>query len=243
MDEGCRSGESPARRFHLLLLVTGVGLLIWSGINPRDRVVWILEVAPILIGGTVLLATYRRFPLSNLVYFLIWCHSAILVIGGHWTYADNPIFDAIQDAWGLPRNYYDRLGHIAEGFVPAMIAREVLLRTSPLRRGKWLFAIVICICLAIAAGYEFFEWWTAVATGDSESAVQFLATQGDPWDTHWDMFLCLCGAVASLIILPRAHDRSMSGHTMPPRTRILLFLLPLGFVLAAILACHFLSAS
>ena len=241
MGEGCMNPEPQAGRFHLLLLSTAAGLLICSGINPRDRVVWVLEVAPILIGGTVLLATYKRFGLSNLVYFLIWCHSVILVIGGHWTYADNPIFDAIQDALGLQRNYYDRLGHIAQGFVPAMIARELLLRTSPLKRGKWLFFIVLSICLALSAGYEFFEWWTAVASGDSAAAVQFLATQGDPWDTHWDMLLCLCGAVASLLILARAHDRSMAGQAMPPRKRTILFLLTFALVVAVIVASHFLA--
>lgn len=252
MDEPCSDTESgqfaavsgPAAptttNFHRLLLATGLAILIWSGINPHDRVVWVLEVLPSLIGGTVLLATYKRFRLSNLVYFLIWCHSAILAIGGQWTYADNPIFDAIQDHFDLARNYYDRLGHIAQGFVPAMIARELLLRTSPLRRSKWLVFIVISICLAISASYEFFEWWTAVATGEGEAAVQFLATQGDPWDTQWDMFLCLCGATIALVTLARAQDRSMAGEGFAPPKRVAMFLLAVALVTGAIVVCYLL---
>jgi len=234
--------DSPTRNFHLYLLLTAMGVLIWSGIVPHDRVVWLLEVLPSLIGGTVLLATYKRFRLTNLVYFLIWCHSMILAVGGHWTYADNPIFDGIQDAFNLQRNYYDRLGHIAQGFVPAMIARELLLRTSPLKRSKWLAFIVACICLAISAGYEFFEWWTAVATGEGEAAIQFLATQGDQWDTQWDMLLCLCGAIAAMLTLSRAHDRSLAGEGMSPGKRLTLLAIALALVLGAIATCLWLGA-
>ena len=235
-------GDPTTRRFHLLLLVTAAALLVWSGIDPHDRVVWLLEVLPSLIGGAVLLATYRRFRLSNLVYFLIWCHSAILVIGGQWTYAANPIFDALQEALDLSRNYYDRLGHVAQGFVPAMIAREVLLRTSPLKRGKWLSVIVVGLCLAVSAAYEFFEWWTAVLSAEGDAAVQFLATQGDKWDTQWDMFLCLCGATASLLMLSRAHDRSMAGEGMSSAVRLAAFLAALVFVVAAIVVSYVLAA-
>jgi len=230
--------DGPTKRFHLLLLATCLGLLAWSGIGPRDRIVWLLEVLPVLAGGAVLLGLYRRFRLTTLVYVLIWAHAAILMIGGHWTYAGNPIFSAIRDGLGLQRNYYDRLGHIAQGFVPAMIAREVLLRTSPLRPGKWLSFIVASICLAVSAGYEFFEWWAAVATGEGDTAVRFLATQGDVWDTQWDMLLCLCGAVAALVLLSGTQDRALAGQTMPARRRMALFLAMLALVVAAIVTCY-----
>ena len=236
------AGDRATKRFHRLMLATAIGILIWSGIAPHDRVVWLLEVLPSLIGGTVLLATYRRFRLSNLVYFLIWCHSAILAIGGQWTYAENPIFDSIQQALNLSRNYYDRLGHVAQGFVPAMIARELLLRTSPLRRGKWLSFIVAGLCLGVSAGYEFFEWWAAVLSAEGDAAVQFLATQGDKWDTQWDMFLCLCGAVLALVTLSRAHDRSMVGNGMSPGARLAGFLGAFAFVALAIVVSYLLSA-
>ena len=175
-----------------------------------------MEVAPVLVGGVLLLATYRRFPLSNLAYVLIWCHAIILIVGGHWTYAEMPLFDWLKDAWSLQRNYYDRVGHVAQGFVPAILAREILLRTSPLTPGKWLNTIVVAICLAVSASYELIEWWAAILL--NEGADQFLATQGDPWDTQWDMFLALCGAITSLLLLHRLHDRSMknlSAHAAP----------------------------
>jgi len=234
--------DQATRQLHRLMLASAVAILIWSGIAPHDRIVWLLEVLPSLIGGAVLLATYRRFRLSNLVYLLIWCHSAILAIGGQWTYAENPIFDAIQEAFNLSRNYYDRLGHVAQGFVPAMIARELLLRTSPLRRGKWLSFIVAGLCLGVSAGYEFFEWWAAVLSAEGEAAVQFLATQGDKWDTQWDMFLCLCGAIAALLLLSLAHDRSMAGRGMSAASRLAGFLTALAIVFSAIVACYFLQA-
>ena len=198
---------------HPLLLVSGVGVLAWSGIDPYDRTTWVLEVAPAVLGAAVLLATYRRFRFTDLVYVLVWVHAVILMVGGHWTYARNPLFGWLQDALDLQRNYYDRLGHFAQGFIPAIIVREVLLRTSPLRPGKWLFLIIICICLALSAVYEFAEWGAAVALG--EAAEEFLGTQGDPWDTQWDMLLCTCGAVASLLVLGRAHDRAVAEHTRP----------------------------
>jgi len=224
-------------RFHLLLLVSGLGLLVWSGIGPRDRTTWMLEVAPAVAGTGVLLATYRRFRLSNLAYVLIWIHAAILIIGGHWTYEHNPLFNALRDALGLHRNYYDRLGHVAQGFIPVILAREVLLRTSPLRPGGWLNVLSVCVCLALSAVYEFFEWWTALSIG--EAADQFLATQGDVWDTQWDMFLCLCGATASLLTLRRAHDRSLAGAGIRPRTRTVVFLAAVILVGAgSVLACR-----
>ena len=220
----------------MLLSVSGAGLLAWSGIQPHDRLTWLLEVLPVLIGGALLLATYRRFRFSHLTYALIWAHAILLMIGGHWTYARNPPFGLLQDALDLPRNYYDRLGHIAQGFIPAMIVRELLLRTSPLRPGKWLTVLVLCACLAVSAGYEFFEWWSALALG--ESADQFLATQGDVWDTQWDMLLCLVGAAAALMLLSRAHDRSLAGRGMGRRARRMWFLAGLALVVAAIVVSH-----
>ena len=205
------------RLLYLALLVSGIGVLTWSGIGPHDRTTWVLEVAPAVLGAALLLATYRRFRLTNLVYLLVWLHALILMVGGHWTYARNPLFDWLKEALELQRNYYDRLGHLAQGFVPAIIGREILLRTSPLRPGKWLFLIVVCICLALSAVYEFAEWGAAVALG--EAADEFLGTQGDPWDTQWDMFLCTCGAVASLLILGRAHNRAVAKLTGPDAAR------------------------
>jgi putative membrane protein len=197
------------RREPLVLLAVGLVLLAWSGLRPHDRFTWLLEVAPILIAVPVLIATRRRFPLTPLAYRLILVHAVILMLGGHYTYAEVPLGFWVQRALGLARNHYDRLGHFAQGFVPAIIAREVLLRRTPLRRGGWLFFLVTCVCLAISALYEFVEWWTAVATG--EAATAFLGTQGDPWDTQWDMFLALLGSLTAQATLARVHDRQLDS--------------------------------
>lgn len=199
-----RSAVPP---FHWALLASFLALLAWSGIAPRDRFTWYLEVAPAVIGAAVLLTLYPRFRFTDLVYALIWLHALVLMVGGHYTYAEMPLFNGLRDAFHLERNYYDRLGHFFQGFVPAMIAREVLLRTSPLRPGKWLFFLVACVALAISAVYEFVEWWVALATG--EAAEAFLATQGDVWDTQWDMFLALSGAVLAQLFLARVQDREL----------------------------------
>jgi len=189
----------------LLALVAAV--FFWSAVGPLDRFTWFLEVLPVLVGLPLLAVTYRRFPLTSLAYSLIAAHAVILMVGGHYTYAQVPLFNWIRDTFGLARNHYDRLGHFAQGFVPAILAREVLLRRTPLRRGGWLLTIVISICLAISALYELFEWAVAVATGTAADA--FLGTQGDFWDTQKDMAMCLVGAVSALLILSRAHDRSL----------------------------------
>ncbi|MEZ0238146.1 MAG: DUF2238 domain-containing protein, partial [Methylophilaceae bacterium] len=178
-----------------------------SAIQPHDRFTWYLEVFPVMIALPILLFTYKRFPFSRLAYALMLVHAIVLLIGGHYTYAEMPLFNWLRDANDWDRNYYDRLGHVAQGFIPAIIAREILLRTSPLRPGKWLFFLVLCIALAISALYEMLEWWVAVASGSD--AVAFLATQGDVWDTQWDMFLALLGALAALLLLSGWHDRSM----------------------------------
>ena len=192
----------------LLLLAIVAGALIVSAIGPTDRLTWWLEVAPVLIAAPVLILTVRRFPLTNLLYVLIAIHALILILGGHYTYAQVPLGFWMQDLLDLTRNPYDRLGHFAQGFVPAMIAREILLRTSPLRRGGWLFFIVCCIALAVSVGYEFIEWWTALIGGGSAEA--FLGMQGDVWDTQWDMFLALCGAITAQLTLSRVHDRALA---------------------------------
>jgi putative membrane protein len=196
------------RRQYLSSLFVLVSIFfIWSAIHPHDFFTWFLEVLPVLIAIPVLVMTYNKFPLTNLVYGLIAVHMLILLVGGHYTYAEMPLFSWMRDYYGWDRNYYDRLGHVAQGFVPAMIAREILLRTSPLRPGKWLFFIVVCVCLAISAFYEFIEWWVALASGSD--AVAFLATQGDIWDTQWDMFLAFSGAISAQLLLTKAHMRQM----------------------------------
>lgn len=196
------------RTFLSLLLAAGTLAFLWSAWQPHDRFTWWLEVAPVLIGLPILWATYARFPLSRLVYVLLLIHAIILMVGGHYTYAEMPLFNWLRDEYGLARNYYDRVGHVAQGFIPAIVAREILLRCSPLQPGKWLFFLVASVCLAISACYEFLEWWVALASGSD--AVAFLATQGDMWDTQWDMFLALLGAISAQLLLAKAHDRSMA---------------------------------
>lgn len=191
------------------LLLAATVVFVLSAIEPHDRFTWWLEVLPGLIALPILLRTRHRFPLTDLVTIAITVHACILFIGGHWTYARVPAGDWVQEWLGLARNPYDRLGHLAQGFVPALIARELLLRTSPLRRGKWLFTLVTCMCLAISAFYELIEWWAAIGTG--EAAEDFLGTQGDVWDTQWDMFLALTGAVVAQFTLARVHDRQLEA--------------------------------
>ncbi|HWP77465.1 MAG TPA: DUF2238 domain-containing protein [Methylomirabilota bacterium] len=202
------SGREPR-----VLLGVGAAALLVSGIAPHDRLTWLLEVAPILIAVPVLLATARRFPLTPLAYRLIFVHALILMLGGHYTYAEVPLGDWVADALGLARNPYDRLGHLAQGFVPAIVVREILIRRSPLRPGKWLAFLVVCVCLAISAAYELVEWWSALIGGENADA--FLGTQGDQWDTQWDMFTALVGAIAALALLGRYHDRQIARLEEP----------------------------
>lgn len=204
---------APANRLPLALLAVIAVVFAWSGVTPHDRFTWVLEVAPVLIGVPILLATGRRFPLTPLLYTLLAAHACILMVGGRYTYAEVPVGFWVSEALGLARNHYDRLGHFAQGFVPAVLAREVLVRTSPLKGSRWLPAVVIAFCLAFSALYELVEWWTAVATGDSATA--FLGTQGDVWDTQWDMFLALIGAVTALVTLSRVHDRQLAALAAP----------------------------
>jgi putative membrane protein len=196
------------KREPLFLLAAACAILVWSGIAPHERGTWVLEVLPVLVGAPLLVASASRLPLSPLLYRLLFLHAVILMVGGHYTYARVPLGFWVQDLLELSRNHYDRLGHLAQGFVPAILAREILLRTSPLEPGKWLAFLVTAVCLAFSALYEMLEWWAALVGGAAADA--FLATQGDVWDTQWDMFLALVGAVSAQLLLAGAHDRSLA---------------------------------
>ena len=202
-------------RYELALLASMVILLVWSGIGPHDRFTWYLEVAPIIIGVPVLIWLYPRLRLTSLTYTLIWVHCLILMLGGHYTYAQVPLGFWVQDALGFSRNHYDRIGHFAQGFIPAMLAREIFIRRSPLKGSRWLSFLVVCFCLAFSALYELIEFWTALAVGGA--ATDFLGTQGDVWDTQWDMQLALIGAILSLVLLSRVQDRQLAMSDAAPR--------------------------
>ncbi len=193
----------------IALLSAVLVVLAISAVEPYDRFTWWAEALPVVIGVPLLLLTARRFPLTPLLYVLLAAHAIVLLVGAHYTYARVPIGFDVPELLGWQRHPYDRLGHLMQGFVPAILTRELLLRTSPLRPGRWLAFLVACVCLAFSAFYEMLEWWTAVATG--EAAEDFLGTQGDPWDTQWDLFLCLCGALLSLLVLSRLHGRQLQA--------------------------------
>lgn len=209
---------TTARHEPLVLLLAAVALLILSGIGPTDRMTWALEVAPVVIGVGLLLATWRRFPLTPLLCRLLFIHACILMLGGHYTYAQVPLGFWFQDLFDLSRNHYDRLGHLAQGFVPAILAREILIRRSPLglpahRGTRWLPLFVTSVCLAFSALFEMFEWWVSLLAGAKGDA--YLATQGDIWDTQWDMFLALIGAIVAQATLWRLHDRQLARLGTP----------------------------
>lgn len=193
----------------LLWLAGGVGLLLaLSGLDPvADRYTWFLETIPVMIGLPLLYYTRPSFPLTILVYRLLALHAVILIIGGYYTYAEVPLFNWLRDTYELSRNHYDRIGHFFQGFVPAMLAREILLRRSPLKPGRWLFFLCVCFCLAFSAFYELIEWWVALMS--EQAAEAFLGTQGDPWDTQTDMFLALIGAICAQLLLVRIHDKQL----------------------------------
>lgn len=203
------TGQPSTSRTPAILLGIVLSGLVWSRIRPHDYFTWILEVFPAVIGLIVLVAVYPRFRFTPLAYTLIALHMIVLLIGGHYTYAEVPAFNWVRDHFGLARNNYDRVGHFMQGFAPALVAREVLLRKSPLRPGRWLFFLTLCFCLALSAAYELLEWGVAEATGSAATA--FLGTQGDPWDTQWDMFTALIGALISLLSLARWHDRLLAN--------------------------------
>jgi putative membrane protein len=203
------------RRTPLLvtLLVATIFALAASGWRPYDRLTWLLEVSPVLIALPLLIATRQRYPLTTLLYALIFAHALVLILGGAYTYARVPLGQWVQEAFSLSRNPYDKLGHFMQGFVPAMIAREILLRGNFVRGPRMTAFLCICVALAISACYELIEWWSALALG--QGADEFLGTQGDPWDTQSDMLLALIGAVSSLFLLAGLHDRQLSSLPAP----------------------------
>jgi len=197
-----------ARREHIVLLVSLIVLLVGFGYKPEaDRLTWLLENMPVFIALPILLLTYRYFPFTLLAYALMWLQALVLIVGGHYSYAEMPLFNWLRDNFDLARNYYDRVGHLMQGITPAIIAREILLRKTPLTNNGWLFFIVCAITLGLSAFYEFIEWWIALLTGSAADA--FLGTQGDVWDTQWDMFLALTGSIISQLLFSRAHDRQL----------------------------------
>ncbi len=189
-------------------IVIFLAVLIWSGIGPHDYPTWLLEVAPALIAAAILWFTRERFPLTRLTYVLILIHCIILMIGGHYTNAEVPLGDWVRDAIDQSRNDYDKLGHFVQGFVPAIVAREILIRNKVINYAGWRDFLIVCVCLAISAFYELIEWWVALLSG--EAAESFLGTQGYVWDTQSDMWLALLGAVAALVLLSRLHDRQLA---------------------------------
>lgn len=198
--------EIENRESYLLLILVGGGLLA-SAIGPTDRFTWFLEALPVLLGIPLVISTHAAFPLTPLLSRLLVVHACILLLGAHYTYAQTPVGHWMQDLFHFTRNHYDRIGHFAQGFVPAILAREILLRRSPLQPGKWLFSLVCSVCLAFSASYELFEWGIALSTG--EAATAFLGTQGDEWDTQWDMFLAFLGSVIAQLALSPMHNRHL----------------------------------
>jgi putative membrane protein len=192
----------------IALLVAFFAVLVWSLIAPHDYFTWFLEVFPALIGVALVVALRRRFPLTPLLLVLLTIHAMILMLGGHYTYAEVPLGFWMRDAFGLARNDYDRIGHFAQGFVPAIAAREILIRRDVVRKRGWLYFLVVAICLAISASYELLEWGVSIATGSKGDA--FLGTQGDVWDTQEDMATALVGALLAPLLLGRWHDRQLA---------------------------------
>jgi len=197
-----------SKRELAFLLFAVTALLVWSGIAPADRLTWFMEVVWVLIGVPILVATRRR-ALTRLLYWLIAGHCVLLIVGGHYTYAQVPVGFWVQDWLDLARNHYDRFGHFVQGFVPAILARELLLRNTPLKPGGWLFYLCCAAALSFSAFFEMIEWWAALIWGGAADA--FLATQGDVWDTQWDMFLALLGSVLSQLVFSSMHNRQLAA--------------------------------
>ncbi|MFE8071224.1 DUF2238 domain-containing protein [Marinobacteraceae bacterium S3BR75-40.1] len=198
-----------ARNGLLVLMAVVLVALVVSGLEPFDRGTWVLEVFPVLVVLPLLLATYRRFPLTGLLYVLIALHCLVLIYGGAYTYARVPLGFWLQDWLDLGRNPYDKIGHFMQGLVPALAAREILVRRGFVRPGKMLGFLAVCVAMAVSAFYELIEWWVALAVG--QGATEFLGTQGDPWDTQSDMFLALIGALAAMVFLARWQDRQIGA--------------------------------
>lgn len=200
---------------HLALLFGVIIVFAWSGWRPHDRFTWWLEIFPGLIGLIVLIATYDRFRFTTLCYVLIALHICLLCVGGHYTYARVPLFDWLREVFHWHRNHYDRLGHFAQGLVPAMIAREVFIRLNVIAKRGWMPFLILCVCMAISAVYELIEWATALISGDA--AASFLGTQGDVWDTQEDMFMALIGAICALIFVRPLQNRQLARLPREPR--------------------------
>ncbi len=188
-------------------IIIFLGFLVWSGVYPKDYLTWALEVSPAVIGIIVLAATYRSFPLTPLLYTLILIHCIVLMVGGHYTYAEVPLFETLKPIFGFERNNFDKLGHLLQGFVPALIAREILVRKAIIAAPKWRNFFIVCFCLALSALYELIEWVVAIVSDTAADA--FLGTQGYIWDTQSDMAFALVGAIAALVLLGRVHDRQL----------------------------------
>ncbi|KUN39800.1 hypothetical protein AQJ30_09065 [Streptomyces longwoodensis] len=204
---------ASGRRLPAVLAVAVAAALVASAFGAKDPTTWVLETVWVMVGLPLAVLLRRRFPLSGLLCVLLAAHALVLIVGGHYTYAEVPAGDWVRDWFGLDRNPYDRFGHLMQGFVPAILVRELLVRTSPLRGSRWLAPLTVCACLAFSAVFEMLEWAAAVTGGHSADA--FLATQGDVWDTQWDMFCALIGATCSLLLLSRLHDRSLTHLTLP----------------------------
>jgi putative membrane protein len=198
------------QQIHIVMLIALAICLTLSGLQPYDRTTWILEIFPVVIAVPILWATYKKFPLTELLYWCIFFHALVLILGGAYSYARVPFGFMLQDWFELSRNPYDKIGHFMQGFVPALIAREILLRKQVVNGNKMLAFIILCIVLAISATYELIEWAAALMLG--QGADEFLGTQGDPWDTQSDMFLALVGAVAALLFFSRWHNQQLAQH-------------------------------
>jgi putative membrane protein len=205
----------PALIERRLLLGIAIAALIVSGIAPKDRLTWLLEVIWVIVALPIIILNWRRFPLTRLLCWLMVAHALVLIYGGTYTYAETPLGFWLRDVFDFQRNPWDRVGHLMQGFVPAILARELLLRCTPLRRGGWLVYLVLAACLSFSALFELIEWWAALIYGADADA--FLATQGDVWDTQWDMFLCLVGAALSLLLWSRLHDRQLGPAALVDR--------------------------
>ncbi|MBB4987179.1 MULTISPECIES: DUF2238 domain-containing protein [Streptomyces] len=206
---------ASGRRMPAVLALAVTAALTVSALGAADPTTWVLETVWVMLGLPLVILLRKRFPLSGLLCGLLAAHATVLIVGGHYTYAEVPAGDWVRDWFGLERNPYDRFGHLMQGFVPAILVRELLVRTSPLRGSRWLAPLTVCACLAFSAVFEMLEWLAAVTGGQAADA--FLATQGDVWDTQWDMFCALIGAICSLLLLSRLHDRALTRLALPAR--------------------------
>lgn len=202
--------KTMSRSHRLALTVSFLAMLTWSAIRPTEQLTWFLEAGPVLVSAAIVYTTYHRFPWTPLTYCLLWLGAMLILIGAHYTFSAVPAFEWLKQEFDLSRNHYDRFGHFFQGFIAAFVIRELLLRTSPLKAGKWLFFLVLSVSLAKSCVYEFMEWGAAIALGNG--ANEFLGTQGDDWDAHKDMALALTGAVIALLILAGMHDRQLKEY-------------------------------